>query len=85
MNENFMACFQMECYVVILTLFYMLSIVVLSDICDFYLGEKMTEEEVEMLLAGHEDANGQINYEGENKSLQRISLIWLFTTWHKKF
>lgn len=31
------------------------------------IGEKMTEEEVETLLAGHEDANGCINYEGTIK------------------
>ncbi len=29
------------------------------------LGEKLSEDEVEQLLTGHEDNNGQINYEGE--------------------
>ena len=29
------------------------------------LGEKLSEEEIDQLLQGHEDNNGQINYEGK--------------------
>lgn len=47
----------------------------LSDffIIFFTPGEKMSEEEVETLLAGHEDTNGCINYEGMSRS---AALAW---------
>lgn len=36
------------------------------------LGEKMTEEEVETVLAGHEDLNGCINYEAFLKHILSV-------------
>ena len=38
------------------------------------LGEKLSEEEIDQLLTGHEDNNGQINYEGLNRYLRFI--VW---------
>ena len=35
-----------------------------------FLGEKMSEEEVDLLIGGMEDNQGQINYEGTNNFLK---------------
>jgi len=36
------------------------------------LGEKLSEDEVEQLLTGHEDNNGQINYEDFIKIILQV-------------
>jgi Ca2+-binding EF-hand superfamily protein len=36
----------------------------LRAIC--YAGEKLTDDEVNELLQGHEDSQGNVNYEGKN-------------------
>lgn len=43
-------------------------------------GEKLTEEQVEELLKGQEDANGCINYEGIclNERGHFLSIVWNF-------
>ena len=45
------------------------------------LGEKLSEEEIDQLLTGHEDNNGQINYEGLDRYLRFIvwyrTAVWL--------
>lgn len=57
------------------------------------LGEKLSEDEIEQLLAGHEDNNGQINYEGKKTKFSfvtswgraRIIEIWLTKRFNEYF
>ena len=41
--------------------------------CFYVLGEKLTDEDVEQLLQGHEDKQGNVNYEGI--SLENIKVL----------
>ena len=38
-----------------------------------FLGERMTDEEVDLLVSGQEDQQGQINYEGMNKVTKTLT------------
>ena len=40
------------------------------------LGEKLSEEEIDQLLQGHEDNNGQINYEGLVAKIRLLQILF---------